>query len=337
MLRLNKKNLVLLVLFFELQRIFSLQFGNGNDESSRKFIKVADDVKDFSIGLFTTYIIKNDDSLWGTGYVDRSFHDSDYTTNSFEEFDNDISYFDGRYLIKKDGSIFKVKNEITKFDYKIKKSSGCFFITEDNCLWVYGDNPNGSFGVGKDEVFYNKPTKIRNDVIDVCYSYLFSLIITKNHDLMISGKHYLPAPYQKTNKFEKIADNVRFTIKNFYITDNDELYVFGWAAYGITGLGDLGKQWKIKPTKVMNDVKSVACNDQATLILKKDGTLYGCGGDSPNYCGELGFGNFDPVFSPEYIMNDVKKVDMESTWSIVLKNDDTLWMCGSNNDWEGGL
>ncbi len=335
---LNKRILSFIGLSAIVFNIYSLQFGNGNDESSNVFIQVADNVKDFCLKNRASYIIKEDGSLWGTGQeVYWKFTGKDRYLNTFEKLEEDVYSFDGLYLLKKDGNTYKVKKGISKFQYNIIKGSGPFFIKKDYTLWVSGSNDKGSFGTGSFEVNYDDPVKVRNNVIDVIFTNLFSLIITSKHELMISGTHYLPSPYQKTNKFIKIADNVRYATENFYITDNDELYAFGWAADGVSGLGNLGNNYTILPQKVMDNVKSVACNGQATLILKNDGTLYGCGGDSPNYCGELGFGNRDPVFTPKYIMNDVKKIDMGATHSAVLKNDDTLWMCGANNEWEGSL
>ena len=67
MLRLNKLLCFITVLFVFLQQIYSFQYGNGNNESSMIFVKVADDVKDVVLGYWESYIIKNDNSLWGTG------------------------------------------------------------------------------------------------------------------------------------------------------------------------------------------------------------------------------------------------------------------------------
>lgn len=338
MLSLNKRYIYFCFLFFYCLKGYTLQFGNGNDESSTVFIQVTDNVKDFCLSYYDTYIIKEDNTLWGTGNdVYRYFFDIKKTINTFEKLESDVLSFDGVYLIKKDGSTYEVYKGMTKFPYDILKGSGPFFIKKDNSLWVAGENDKGSFGTGEYKVNYETPVKVRSNVIDVIFNRFFTLIITKQHELMITGEHYLPSPFQKTNKFTKIADNVRYATENFYITDNDELYAFGWAANGVTGLGDLKDKYEILPTKVMDDVESVASTQQATLILKKDGSLYGCGGDSPNYCGELGFGDRKPVFTPKFIMNNVKKVGMGTNFSAVLKNDGTLWMCGANNEWEVGL
>lgn len=338
MLLSNKKIFYFVSLIFIVSNVYSLQFGNGNDESSLVFIQVADQVKDFCIQNKNTYLIKDDDSLWGAGQsVSWSFKGTSGYIDSFEKLEEDVLSYDGLYLIKKDGNIYETFEGVKKCPYDVLKGSGPFFIKKDYSLWVSGENKNGSFGTGSFEVKYDEPVKVRVNVIDICYNNLYSLLITSKHELMITGSHYLPSPYQKTCKFIKIADNVKYVIKNFYITDKDELYAFGWAAHGVSGLGDLGEKFQILPTKIMDNVESVASNGRSTLILKKDGKVYGCGGKSVNYCGELGFGNFEPVFTPKYIMDNVRSVGMGDNYSAILKKDGTLWMCGANNDWEGSL
>lgn len=319
--------------------IYSLQFGNGNDESSTEFIQVATDVKDFYLDDFnTSYIIKNDGSLWGTGeLVYNDFFCQSKKINTFEKIEENVTYFDGLYLIKNDSSVYRVLQGLQKFEFDIEKGAGPFFITKNKELWVYGNNDNGSFWTGLFNVNYEYPIKVMNNVKDVCYSNLYSLVITSDDELLISGTHYLPLPFKRTNKFVKLADNVRAVTQNFFITKNDELYAFGWCAHGVTGLGDLNKTYGILPTKVMDNVKNVVSNGHATLILKNDGKVFGCGGDSPNYCGELGFGNYEPVFTPTYIMENVTKIDIATIYSAILKNDGTLWMCGENSEWGAGL
>ena len=80
----------------------------------------------------------------------------------------------------------------------------------------------------------------------------------------------------------------------------------------------------------MDDVLFVVCNQSVTLIIKTNGDLYGCGGNTPNYAGELGFGNKEPIFIPKLIMKNVEKAALGGCHSAVIKTDGTLWMCGAN-------
>ena len=80
----------------------------------------------------------------------------------------------------------------------------------------------------------------------------------------------------------------------------------------------------------MENVKDVASNQEITLILLNNGDLFGCGGNSPNYQGELGFGDMNPVFTPKKIMSNVSSIAIGNNCTAIIKDDGTLWMCGIN-------
>ena len=74
-----------------------------------------------------------------------------------------------------------------------------------------------------------------------------------------------------------------------------------------------------------------------SLILKNDGTLWGCGG---NGNGQLGLG--DKINRTTFTDITTNADDIKSAYSgvyhtIILKNDGTLWACGSNGNGELGL
>ena len=74
-----------------------------------------------------------------------------------------------------------------------------------------------------------------------------------------------------------------------------------------------------------------------TLILKNDGTLWGCG---YNTQGQLGLGdtNWRAILTQIITNTDnVKSVYCGESHTIILKNDGTLWGCGANNYGQLGL
>ena len=76
---------------------------------------------------------------------------------------------------------------------------------------------------------------------------------------------------------------------------------------------------------------------QHSLILKNNGTLWGCG---YNNCGQLGLGDTTNRTTFAKIItnaNDIKSVYCGYNHTFILKNDGTLWGCGYNGYGELGL
>ena len=74
-----------------------------------------------------------------------------------------------------------------------------------------------------------------------------------------------------------------------------------------------------------------------SLILKNDGTLWGCG---QNAYGQLGLGdatNRKTFTETTTNVDDVKSIYCGRNHTFMLKNDGTLWGCGSNTYGQLGL
>ena len=86
---------------------------------------------------------------------------------------------------------------------------------------------------------------------------------------------------------------------------------------------------------VKGNVKQVACSQTHLLILKNDGTVWGCG---YNGYGQLGDNTTTStkVFVKSNIDNVSSIVCGGYNYSIALKNDGTIWGCGYNSGQLGG-
>ena len=90
-------------------------------------------------------------------------------------------------------------------------------------------------------------------------------------------------------------------------------------------------------SKLTSGVVQVSCGAYHSAALKSDGTLYTCG---RNEQGQLGSGSISStdikVFTKRSITN-VKKVCCGDCFTVVLKNDGTVWSCGENDYGQLGI
>ena len=86
------------------------------------------------------------------------------------------------------------------------------------------------------------------------------------------------------------------------------------------------------------DIKQIACGYNCTFIVKNDGSLWACG---YNISGQLGIGNNTQKTSfvkvTTNINNDVKQIACGDDFTVILKNDGTVWACGDNSKGQLGL
>ena len=111
---------------------------------------------------------------------------------------------------------------------------------------------------------------------------------------------------------------------------DNTLWVAGYNGSSQLGLGDTNhRNTFTQVTTNADDIKSVYCGESHTIILKNDGTLWGCGRGQE---GQLGLGNTNaPATFTEITTNtdDIKSVYCGYYYVIILKNDGTLWGTGN--------
>ena len=104
------------------------------------------------------------------------------------------------------------------------------------------------------------------------------------------------------------------------------------------GLGDTARRYTFTQiTTNFDNIKEICCGWCHTLILKNDGTLWGCGA---NGSGQLGLGDTTNrnIFTQITTNADnIKQVYCGLNYTLILENDGTLWSCGANDYGQLGL
>ena len=129
-----------------------------------------------------------------------------------------------------------------------------------------------------------------------------------------------------------------YSYHSLILKNDGTLWGCGLNNYGQLGLGDTTN--KITLTQITtnaDNIKKVYCGYHHTIVLKNDGTLWGCG---LNDYGQLGLGNTtNRTTFTQIITNtdNIKEVYCGYKHTLILKNDGTLWGTGCNRYGELGL
>ncbi len=166
----------------------------------------------------------------------------------------------------------------------------------------------------------------------------YSLVLLSDNTLWGTGANI---DYQlgldntsKRNTLTKIADKVRF-VKAFdgstvIIKTDDTLWGSGSNLYGHFGIGDITKLQTF--TKLTDNVKSISGGEDHLLIIKKDNTLWGAGHNEMHAIRNDGTGEHrDVVLIPVKMADNVKEAVGGSDFTLILKNDNTVWGRGNKS------
>ena len=224
-------------------------------------------------------------------------------------------------------------------------------LKNDGTLWGCGADDCGQLGFEdmRNRTSFAEITTNANDVKSVYCGRDHSFILKNDGTLwgcgMNSSGQLGLGNTNEIHKFTQITTNTD-NIKSVYcgeyytiILKNDgTIWGCGHNQYGQLGLGDTSYRYTFtKITTNADNVKSVSCGANHTLILKNDGTLWSCGYGGNGRLG-LGDENSRTTFT---IINsnpgNIKSICCGTYHTLILKNDDTLWGCGSNGSGQLGL
>ncbi len=238
-------------------------------------------------------------------------------------------------------------------------------LKEDSSLWAVGTNTVGQLGNDSTDRRLT-PVKIMTGVAQVSAGGSHTMIVKKNGELWAVGRNRegqlgngtgnnneLTAVQVRTapggrpmTEVDQVSANNNHTI---ILKTNGELWAVGDNTHG--QLGDNTTDNRANPVQVltaplpaggpMTGVAQISSGSAHTVILKTTDTLWAVGANSS---GQLGDGTADArKLTPSQVMiaagtpmDNVKQISAGSQHTMILKNDNTLWAVGLNDNGQLG-
>ena len=291
-------------------------------------------------GAYRTMVLTDNEELWSCGH---------YTEGMLGYEDH--NYKDIRQFTKiTTGAINDIKEMCGGSAHTILfKENGQFSATGDNEFYQLGKTSNKY-----DNLVFTNVNTITN--IKKIYSNGSSTIVLKNDGTLwgigvgTSGELGLGTTGNKSS-WTQITTNVGNINRifcgsrsMFMIKNDGTLWACGADDGGKLGLGlnsgDVKSFQKVQITGNIGnalDIKDISFGGNHTVILKNDGTVWGAGWDTG---GELGLSNDNLGNRTSFTklnIDNVKRIQCGSTYTMVLKNDGTLWATGHNDCGQFGL
>ena len=312
------------------------ELGLGDTSNRTTFTQIAtntNNIRSIYCGDNHTIILKNDGTLWGTGYnyygvLGLGDTSTRYTFTQITTNVNDIkSVYCG--------------------------SRQTFILKNDGTLWGTGYNGNGELGLGDTthRTIFTKITTNADNIKSISCGYYHTCMLKNDGTLWGCGENsYGQLGLGKTTSTETIFTQIttkvndvksvhcggRFTLM---LKNDGTLWTCGHNGYGQLGLGDTSDRATFtQVTTNVDNIKSIYCgNYYCSFILKNDGTLWGCGHNS---YGEFGLGDSSTrtTFTITSInTNGIKSIYCGYYHVSILKDNGTLWVCGYNGEGQLGL
>ena len=310
------------------------QLGLGDTTNRTTFTQITtntDNIKEIYCGQHYTFVLKNDGTLWGCGrnsYGQLGLGDTT-NRNTFTQVTTNTDNIKDVYC----------------------GEHHTFILKNDGTLWSCGCNERSQLGLGDgyNRTTFTKITTNADDVKEIYYGGSHTFMLKNDGTLWSTGWNVFGqlglGDTTDRNTFTQVTTNVD-NIKSVYcgmhhtiILKNDStLWGCGWNEHGQLGLGDgYNRTTFTQITTNTDNIKDVYCGACYTIILKNDGTLWGCG---RNDYGQLGLGDTTnrTIFTQITInADDVKEIYCGENHTSILENDGTLWGTGWNEHGQLGL
>ncbi|NEW04583.1 hypothetical protein GK047_00910 [Paenibacillus sp. SYP-B3998] len=321
-----------------------------------------------SSGYFTSYILKDDCSVWFAG-ASNSGNVVNFEKVSGLDHVSKIAAGGGHTLVlKQDGTVWSwgsnyngelgngstvtsqtYPQQVKLLDDIIDITAGAqhsLALSKDGTLWAWGRNDFGQLGIGTYDdhtTNYGKniPVKISSidHVVQIAAGNIHSLALKDDGTIWSWGQN---GNFQLGDGTTVLSRNTPTLVENLtHVTKisaglfhslavKNDGTVWSWGTNFYGQLGDGTLTWRNYPVKVLNleNVASVSSGFH-NLALKKDGTIWSWGHNSS---GQLGDGTTTDQLTALRVtgLEDVKNISSGAYHSVALEKNGSIWVWGNN-------
>lgn len=266
----------------------------------------------------------------------------------------------------------KIKSEIDEKSLGIDEAdtiakivigiSAIFILTKKNECFVQGINTSGQLGFGEEKIIKQfKKINLKN-IKNIAIGETHTLFITKNHEVFVSGTNmYGQLGFENTNKVNipKFLNLSSLNLKgevhiaagwnHSIIWTEDQIYIWGYNAYGQLGLGDFEN--RERPTKLMltslihseEKIRFLIAKSNLTFFITDKGNVFGWG---QNGYGQLGLGHTEKINFPTKInlsqfgldANDkIVEIKLGVFHTVFISESKRHFMVGDNSQYQLGF
>lgn len=249
-----------------------------------------------------------------------------------------------------DNTTRKLFTKIPNISTNIKKvacgESHAVILTSDGELLVAGINTDGQMGLGLEKVgktvsTFEKVPEIKG-VKDIACGLQSTYLLHNDGTLYVAGNNLYGqlglgtnGASANVNTFTKVdVDNVKavfsYNKSAFIIKNDNKCYSTGFNNQGQLGLGDKNNRDLFSLVSI-NDVKTIACGSEHTVLMTYNNDIYGCGKEK---C----FGNAlqSSLFTKIEEVN-IKTIACGNGNTMLIDNKGILKVAGNNDIYQLGI
>nr|UWI51411.1 hypothetical protein NZ312_06830 [Clostridioides difficile] len=249
-----------------------------------------------------------------------------------------------------DNTTRKLFTKIPNMSTNIKKvacgESHAVVLTSDGELLVAGINTDGQMGLGLEKVgktisTFEKVPEIKG-VKDIACGVQSTYLLYNDGTLYVAGNNLYGqlglgtnGASANVNTFTKVdVDNIKavfsYNKSAFIIKNDNKCYSTGFNNQGQLGLGDKNDRNLFSLVSI-NDVKTIACGSEHTVLMTYNNDIYGCGKEK---C----FGNAlqSSLFTKIEQVN-IKTIACGHGNTMLIDNKGTLKVAGNNDIYQLGI